>query len=217
MKIRKLAVLLCAFTVLLSGCGTDAPAERPLSLGQISGGVYQNAYLNVRFAPEDWEIQNAGDLQSSLQDLSEDLRGTALEAQMEGLDQVMDLQAVSPDGLANVNILYTKMEAGERIDQLSLPEEKALADVIGQTDALKEGYEAAGITVSSVDQMQVTYGGDSRQALRILCTSEERELCILQIYERTLGSHSVVITATAGNEEEAAGILKMFEKLDPAV
>ena len=233
-NISKLLAVLLAMSMVLCGCSDEAedvaeiPAEeeaavseeeapeaKTLSLGQVEDGVYTNEYLDVYFAPEGWTVQGAEELQDALAGVADALEGTDLEEQMEGMQQVMDLQAIGPDGTTNVNVIYTKMGAAERLANLAVDEETAMDAILGQLDTLKESYAAMGIEVLSMDKISLTYRGEERIGICTMGSVQGVEMCILQVYERTLGSYSVVITSTALTQEDAANTLSMFEALNP--
>ena len=241
-KIRTLLAVLLAVSLLLCGCSGESddyaeedimaeetmaadedeadqeevPDAKNLTLGQVVEGVYTNEYLDAYFAPNGWTVRGAGELQDSLSGIVEEMvEGTELESQLEGLTQVMDMQGVAPDGVSNVNVVYTKMGAVERMANLALDEEEALDAVLENMDALVETYANAGISVASMTKVPVNYRGEERLAIRTLGTVQGVNMCILQVYERTLGSYSVVVTATALDEAEAVNIMGMFEKLNP--
>ena len=221
-KLRTLLAAVLAMGLLLSGCGGAAadsdgetPEARDLTLGQVVENVYTNDYLDVYFAPNGWTMQGAGELQDALEGVEDVMQGTELEGKLEGLTQVMDMQGVAPDGISNVNVVYTKMSAAERLAYLALDEEQTLDAILENMDTMIDTYSNAGISVASITKVPVNYRGEERMALRTLGTVQGVNICILQIYECTLGSYSAVITVTCLDEAEATEIMGMFEKLNP--
>ena len=236
-KLRSLFAVLLALTMLLAGCGgesdedfleedyeaeeqveeqaEDVPEAKDLSLGVLADGVYTNEYLDVQFGPEGWTLLGADQLQDALANANELLQGTELEEQLEGLTQVMDMQGTAPDGVSNVNVVYTKMGAAERLANLAIDEDAAMDAVLAQQDTLISSYESAGISVTSMDKVDVTYRGETRTGIRTLGSVQGIDLCIIQVYERTLGSYSVVVTSTSTDEATALETLSLFEALNP--
>lgn len=209
-KIRLLFAAVLALTMLLAGCGADPGRE--VSLGLITDGVYENEYLDVRFAPEGWQLYGAEDLQESLKGVTSMLRGTELEKELEDLTQVMDMQAIAPNGTTNVNVVYTQMSAVEWAANQALSEEEAMDAVLDQREKLFESYEAVGIHPETMEKCTVTYCGEQRMGTKTAGTVQGIPCYILQIYERTLGPYSVVVTMTAFGEDTTAEIAEMFEK-----
>ena len=232
-KLRTLLAAVLAMSLMLCGCGgesseypeegaedaalsqEEAPQDRNLTLGQVVENVYTNEYLDVYFAPNGWAIQGAGQLQNALEGAAGMLQGTELEETLEGLTQVMDMQGVAPDGINNVNVVYTKIGAAERLAYMTLDEEQILDAVLENMDSLMEVYGNAGISVSSMTKVPVNYRGEERLAIRTLGTVQGANICMLQIYECKLGSYAATITVTCLEEAQAAEVMGMFEKLNP--
>ena len=232
-KLKVLLAVLLTMSLLLCGCGGDAedsadlpeeenvaaaeeeaPEAKTLTMGQVAEGVYSNEYMDVYFAPEGWQLVGADQLQDALADVGTLVEGTELEEKLEGLTQVMDMQAMGPDGVTNVNVVYTKMDAAERIANLAISEEDAMDAILAQLDTLKESYAAAGISINSMEKVPVVYRGEERTGILTLGNAQGIDMAIVQVYERTLGSYSVVITATALQEEDAFAAIEMFESLN---
>ena len=219
-KSAKLLAAVLAVSLLLCGCGADSGEEgtvqdKNLTLGQVVENVYTNEYLDTYFAPNGWNMLGAGDLQDTLADLDQAVEGTELENALEDLTQVMDMQGVAPDGIGNVNVVYTKVGAAERLAYMALDEEQVLDAVLENMDSMIEAYSNAGISVASMTKVPVNYRGEERMAIRTLGTVQGVNICMLQVYESRLGSYTATITATAMDEAAAAEIMGMFEKLNP--
>ena len=193
----------------------ELPQDRNLTLGQVAENVYTNEYMDVYFAPNGWTMQGAGELQDALKGVGEVMEGTELEGKLEGLTQVMDMQGVAPDGVSNVNVVYTKIGAVERLAYMALDEEQVLDAVLENMDSMIEAYGNAGISVASMTKVPVNYRGEERLAIRTLGTVQGVNICMLQVYECKLGSYSAVITVTCLEEADAVEIMGMFEKLNP--
>lgn len=211
------AILAAAMALAMTGCGAkasgDSVPEKKVTLGKLENGVYTNDYLGVTFAPEDWQMQGADELQDSLKDVGEILEDTEVGEKLEGLEQFMDLQAVAPSGLVNVNIVYTKMGTAERLANLALDEDAAMDSVLQQKDTIISSYEAAGITVDSMEKADCTYGGQQRTGIKTVGSVQGIPCYMLQVYERTLGAYSVVITVTSFQEDHTGNIAEMFQSV----
>ena len=207
-----------ALTVLLAGCGKadeqQTSAERPLSLGQVSEGVYTNEYMNLAFAPEGWTILNSDQLQGALEGAAQLVEGTSFEEQVQGMDQIMVMEALAPDGVTNTNVVYTAMDSSEKLAHLSMSDEEALDAVLTKKEDMVSAYAAAGVQIGSLEKIPVSYRGEERMGLRILGSVENIPMCMIQIYERMLGDYSAVVTVTALSEEEAMHILGFYQKLN---
>ncbi len=229
------AMLALVLAVSMTGCGTAAPAqtegtmeevqqtqspekteqEKKVTLGKVEDGVYTNAYTNITFAPEGWTMAGADDLQEVLGQVGEVLEGTEIGDKMEGVDQIMDMQAADPTGLMNVNVVYTKMGAAERLANMALNEDAAMDAVLDQKDTVIASYEAAGITVESMEKAAFTYGGQQRIGIKTVGTVQGISCYILQAYERTLGAYSVVTTMTSFQEDHTEEMAELFKTLNP--
>ena len=144
-------------------------------------------------------------LQDGLEGVQDMLEGTDVEELLEGREQIMCMQAISPEG-PNVNVLYTKMSTVERVANLAISEEEALDSILQQIETLKESYSAMGITVDSMEKKTVTYAGEERMGILTTGTVQGVTCYIFQIYERALGAYSAVITMTAYQEDTTANI-----------
>ena len=220
MKIcRNIFIVLLLLTLALSGCGREeeiqAPEGKQVTLGTVEEGVYENTYLGVRFAPANWQIQGAEELGSTLREAKKMLEGSDLEENPDDQVQIMDMQAVSPDGLMNTNVIYTKMSSAEWLSNLSMDDNKALDQILSQKDAIIDSYRQIGVQVHSVEKAALNFAGIQRLGIKITASLEASPCHILQYYERTLGAYSAVVTMTSLQEDHTAEIAEMYESLNP--
>ena len=216
---RKLFALLMALTMLLAGCGgasEEAPEGKNVTLGKVEDGVYSNAYTNVTFAPgEEWQMLGAEDLQDSLQDVQDLFDSTDVEEQLKGSQQIADMQGAAADGTMTVNVIYTKMGAAERAAALAMDEDDYIDAILSQLDTLKDSYEAAGITVESLEKANFVFAGKERVGTKLTGSVSGIPCYILQVYESKLGSYSVVTTMTSFQEDVTEEIAQLFTQLNP--
>ena len=223
-RFRNLFAILLALTLMLAGCGgegseggeeAEVPEGKAVSLGVITEVVYENEYLDVRFAPENWQLVGAEDLQADLEDVRAMMEDTEVGEQMEGLEQVMDMQGMAPDGMSNVNVVYTRTPTMERIANLAIDEDTAMDAILAQKDALFESYAAAGIEAETMEKCTVIYRGEERIGIKTVGSVQGIPCFILQVYERTLGDYSAAVTVSTFQEDSTEVLMEMFEKLNP--
>ena len=191
--------------------------DRELDLGRIEDGVYTNTYLGISFTPEEgWIMQDAGDLVGALDDIDEKmLKGTELEQYIDQYSHMMVLQAVDPEGLANVNIVYSEQTDAEKRIFREMTNQDVMDMLLSQRDTLVQSFANSGLQTESIEAVELPFAGEDVPALRILGNVQGIDLCILQISEFTLGNYSAAISITAGDEAQALEVADMFQPLNP--
>ena len=214
MKKRWIAALLVlAMALTLVACGgaeEAAEEERPVTTGVIEDGVYYNEYAGISFTADGWQLLGVEDLKDSLDGVSELLEGTEVGDAMKDLTQFMDMQAVDPSGLQNINVIYTKMSAAERLAFLALDEEGVIDAVLKNQESLIHSYEEGGITVESMEKVSCNFAGEDRIGILTTGSVQGIPCFILQVYETHAGAYSVITTMTAAMEDTTADMAAMF-------
>ena len=225
-RILVFALLLC---LVLSGCGgkdavpgtvtpsTTVPAEteKPASLGRLEGGVYTNTYAGYGCELDaNWVYYSAEELQALPENINELLADTDLADSMEDVFQIMDMKAENAQDLTTINVLYTKLGLEERLAYMVLSEEAIVDGVLTQKDALIAGYAQAGIEVTSMEKTQVTFLGETHYAVHTQAATQGVPYYILQVFDYTLGSYGVTLTASSYVEDVTQDLLNLFYSLE---
>jgi len=233
MKKRMFALLL-ALSLLLAGCGgsSQPPAgsikpaepviERPaetapteeksVSLGQMEGGIYENAYAGFGCALDSgWVYKTAEELQD-ISALTEDLlEGSEIDLSESNLTQVTDMMAENTDLLASMNVLYQQITPQEKIAYSLMGEEEILDAILQSKDALISSYAQAGIDVSSIEKVSVPFLGQARFAIRTSASIQGTPYYILQLFDYKLGGdYSVILTMSTFVEDNTPDLLDLF-------
>lgn len=235
---KKLICLLSVLALLLCGCGgkespeapvsgqkepaettQPAPAEteptvpdgRPVSLGRIEGNEYINEYVGYGCKlSDDWMFYSAQELQELPGNIAELLEGTEVGDTMEQYTQISDMVAENVTDLLTMNVQYTKLGMKERIAYALLTEEQILEQVLSQKDSMISSYAQAGIDVSAMEMVKVTFLGEERSALHTTATIENVSYYILQVFDYNLGQYSVVTTFGSYIEDNTRSMLELF-------
>ncbi len=193
---------------------TEAPAEtgHSASLGRMEGGVYTNDYVGFRCTLDsNWAFYTAEELQQLPENINELLEGTEVMEVSGELTQISDMMAENVNDLTTMNVLYTKMGMQERLAYAMLSEKEILEQVLSQKDMLISSYAQAGIQVSDMELVEVTFLGQPRYAIHTTSTANDVPYFTLQIYDYHLGQYGVVTTLASFVEDNTAGLLALFE------
>lgn len=227
---RNLICLLLVLALLLAGCGSSkepvsgqvtpqeteaAEQERPLSLGRIEGGVYTNEYVGYSCQLDSsWVFYSAEELQQLPENVSEMFEGTELEEAVGEMTQISDMMAENVDALTTMNVLYTKLALQERIAYAVLSEEEIIDQMLEQKDVIVQSYAQAGIDVSKMEKVTVTFLGQERYAVHTTAAVQGVPYFVLQIYDYHLGQYGVVTTLGSYVEDNTESLLELFYSLD---
>lgn len=188
--------------------------DAPVSLGRIQGGIYTNAYMGIACELDsNWEFYSAEELQELPGDAMEMMAGTELgDAAME-IPQIMDMQAENVNEMSGMNILYQKMDMGERIIYASMTEMEIVESVLAERDMLEEAYAQAGIMVEDMAIKTVIFVGEERPALWTAASVEGVPYYLLQLFDFQLRQYSVNTTFYSYVEDKTESILELFYKI----
>lgn len=213
--------LIFALVMALSGCSgktspagtitpnpvTQAPEETEaptISLGQMTGGIYENAYAGYGCALDDnWVYYTA----QELQDLSNLTQEMLQDTEMMGKEhqQILDMVAQNATDLTSVNIVYSFVSLQDRLASALLTEEQYVDGVLGMKDQMADAYAQSGITLHTMEKVRVSFLGQERWAIHsdATITSDGVEIpyYILQLFERKPNG-SYIVTLTLGSYME---------------
>lgn len=187
--------------------------DNDFSLGVMQGGTYENAYVGYgcTLGPN-WAYKTAGELQ--------DISGLTKDIFEEGgvdtsaFNQVLDMMAECTDPLASINIQYTALSAQERAAHLLAGEEGLVDGVLQQKDLLISTYAQAGIEVSAMEKVSVTFCGEERWAIHTTASIQGTPYYILQLFDTNIGPYYVTLTLGAFVEDTTPQLLDLFYSLD---
>ena len=187
--------------------------DNDFSLGTMQGGTYENAYVGYgcTLGPN-WAYKTAEELQ--------DISGLTKDIFEEGgvdtsaFNQVLDMMAECTDPLASINIQYTALSAQERIAHRMAGEEGLVDGTLQQKDLLISTYAQAGIEVSAMEKVSVTFCGEERWAIHTTASIQGMPYYILQLFDTNIGPYYVTLTLGAFAEDTTPQLLELFYSLD---
>lgn len=226
--ISLLAVVL-ALTLLLTGCAgkapqtgittTTKPAEETVdvSLGQVEGSVYENAFVGYGCAlDENWAVYSAEELQD-LSDLTKEmLKDTELLESSEQYHYFLDMKAENATDLTVINVGYTYLSVKDRLANALLNEEQLVDSTISQKDTLAESFAATGITLNSMEKAQINFIGQQRWAIHTDAVISDEAIgdvpyYVLQIFDMTPGAaYYVTLTLASYLDDNTEALLDLF-------
>lgn len=196
---------------------TPDGGEQPLSLGVFDGSNYTNSYAGFGCTFEEgWTFADAKEMQDllgqSYQMLEEADTEDALD--LESLDTVTDMLALSPDGLTNVSVAYSKISLAEKLIYLSDGEEGVIDAILSQSDQLIPLYEASGLAVVSIEKVKANFLGEEHYAMKSVFDADGVPCYILQLFCPFQGSYMVTTTVTSYVEDNTQAVADLFFPLE---
>ena len=192
---------------------TEPEEDNDFSLGSMQGGVYENAYVGYGCSLGDgWTYKTAEELQD-ISGLTKDIFEEG-GVDTSGFDQVLDMMAECTDPLATININYTALSTQERIAHRLAGEEGLVDGTLQQKDLLISTYAQAGIEVSAMEKVSVTFCGEERWAIRTTASIQGVPYYILQLFDTNIGPYYVTLTLGAFMEDTTPQLLELFYSLD---
>ena len=189
---------------------TEAPTEATVSLGRMTGGVYENTYAGFACTLDE-SYYTAAELQD-LSDLTQEaLQDSALAEQTGKFDNITDMMAESQELLASININYTRLSAQERIAFAVATEEQIVDTTLEQEDTLVQTYAQMGIDNAQMEKTKVTFLGQEHTAIHTSASIQDLPYYILQLFCYNLGGqYYVTITLATFGEDNTAALLDLF-------
>ena len=188
--------------------------ERQMTLGRVEDRVYTNTYAGIgcRLA-EGWDWATAQELQELSREVQEALEGTAVGSTIQDGTQVYDMQAQNVEALTTTNVVFTKLSTKERLAYALMSDEDLIQSNLEQKDALIESYAKAGIMVTSMEAVQVSFLGQSRTALRTQSTYQGVAYYMLQVFDYRLGEFGMTLTVGSFQEDHTQELLALYYPL----
>lgn len=192
-----------------------AEPERSASLGRLEGGEYINEYVGYGCTlGSSWTFYSAEELQELPENVAELMEGTQVGDTAAQLTQISDMMAENAGDLTTVNVLYTRLSLQERLAYEVLEEKTILEQVLSQKDALISSYAQAGIDVSEMELVQISFLGESRWAVHTTAAMQGVPYFVLQVYDYHLGEYGVVTTFASFVEDRTGALPELFYPLD---
>ncbi|MEE1036922.1 MAG: hypothetical protein U0L15_07390 [Oscillospiraceae bacterium] len=230
-NMRWLLALMLVLAVMLAGCAesaedvagnvapnqaaTEAAEEKPVSLGRMDGGVYTNSYAGFGCTLDDsWTFYSAEELQALPENVNEVLKDTEIGDAMEGVEQITDMMAENMETFSSMNLLYQKMDAQTRLVYGMMSEESIADAMLAQSDTMIAAYAQAGMDVTSLEKVTVTFLGEERIALRTEGTMQDIPFYMVQVFDYNQGSYSITLTMTSYMEDKTADMLALFYEVE---
>lgn len=188
--------------------------ERQMTLGRVEDGVYTNTYAGIGCRlGEGWDWATAQELQELSREVQEALEGTAVGSTIQDGTQVYDMQAQNVEALTTTNVVFTKLSTKERLAYALMSDEDLIQSNLEQKDALIESYAKAGIMVTSMEAVQVSFLGESRTALRTQSTYQGVAYYMLQVFDYRLGEFGMTLTVGSFQEDHTRELLELYYPL----
>ncbi len=191
------------------------PLDANLSLGRMEGGIYTNEYVGYACnLDSNWTYLSARELQQIPDTVSDAVSGTELGDALANVQQFTDMMVENATDLTTINVLYQKQTMQDRMAFMAMGEEFTIDITLQQSEAMIEAYAQAGILVSSMEKVKVTFLGEERAALHTSATIQGVPYFILQFFDFDLGSYTVTTTFASYEEDRTADLAALFYKLE---
>jgi len=182
--------------------------EKEVSLGAMNGGVYTNTYVGFTCTlDENWAFATAEELQELPGNVSELFSDSEFADQLGG--QIFDMKAENVNELTTMNVLYQKLDMTTRLAYATMTEEQVIDATLAQKDTLIATFQSAGMEVTSIEKVTVTFCGKTRTAMLTSATMEGVPYYTLQIFSHDLGAYSVTTTFASYVENKTEDMLAM--------
>lgn len=216
--ILTLAIMTLTVCSGVTAFASTSDTQPNMTLGSIDDGVYSNEYAGIACAlDENWVYYSAEELQALPENVRELFSDSELADQIADSTVIADMQAENAEALLSVNINFTKLGIKERLAYSLLSEEDAIDVLLSQKDLLTSTYAQAGITVSSMEKVTVSFLGQEHFAVKTQATLRvdgmELPYFILQIMDYKLGGYGMTLTASSYVEDNTQSVLDLFYAL----
>jgi len=184
--------------------------ERTISLGRIEGGTYTNTYAGFAMdLDSSWTYYSAEELQEIPENVAEIFAGSEMGDVINPLTQFTDMMAENVENMTTINVLYQKLDMQNRIAFAMMNEEEILDVTLAQSDMMIEAYAQAGIDVTSMEKVPVTFLGEERVGLKTVSTMNGIPYYALQVFEYKLGEYYATITFASFVEDQTESLVPM--------
>lgn len=223
-NISLILAVLMTLSIMLGGCGTsqeevagtvtpaatEAGEERIMSIGRIEGGTYTNNYVGFAMdLDSSWTYYSAEELQELPENMAEIFEGSELGDTINPMKQFTDMLAENIDMMATINVLYQKLDMQGRLAYALMDEEEILDAVMEQSDEMIEAYAQAGMEVSSMEKVAVTFLGEAHMGLKTASIMEGVPYYTLQLFVHNLGEYSATITFASFVEDQTDSLVAL--------
>ena len=113
-----------------------------------------------------------------------------------------------------MNVLYQKLSIQERLAYAALNEDQVVDATLEQSDAMVAAYAQAGIAVSAMKKVKVTFLGEERTAIHTTATIQDVPYYVLQFFDFDLGGYAVTTTVASYVEDRTADLAALFYGLE---
>ena len=192
---------------------TEPEEDNDFALGTMQGGIYENTYVGYGCALDgSWTYKTAEELQD-ISGLTKDIFEQG-GVDTSAFNQVMDMMAERTDPISNININYTALTPQERLAHRLAGEEGIIDATLQQKDYLISTYAQAGIEVSAMEKVSITFCGEERWAIRTTASVQGIPYYLIQLFDTNIGPYYVTLTLGSFGEDATAEMLELFYSLD---
>ena len=180
--------------------------------GTWNGSTYTNEYLGLQITfGSSWAYYNVNELQENIQNVQDMFSGTAVGDAMANMVQFYDMSAQDQNTGANVNVVYQKLDATQQALYKNMTEEQVIDITLSQKDLMIQSYAAAGITVTSMEKVDVTFLGKTHYALKTEGTVSGIPIFYLQFFNMADGEWGTTLTVGSFTIDTTQEIADMFK------
>ena len=188
----------------------EAAEEPVMSLGRIEGGTYTNSYIGFAIdLDSEWTYYSAEELQEMPENVAEMFADSELEEAINTLTQFTDMMAENVSRMTTINVLYQQLDMQNRIAFATMDQEGILDLTLEQSDMMIEAYAQAGILVSSMEKVPVTFLGEECMGLKTISTMSEVPYYTLQVFVYRQGEYYATITFASFVEDQTENLVAM--------
>ena len=184
-----------------------AEPEEAFDIGSVSGGRYENAFLGIGCElDENWTYLDKEQLAEMVGLATEMFEDENYREKIAQADMYQDMYAGRQDGLATVNVMIQNLGVAGMIMS-----EKTILD--NSEGELEKSFEAAGMTVVSVERNSGLFAGETHEGIRSELLYQDVPYYVQQ-YGIKAGTHVAVVTLGSFQEDQTAELAECFFALD---
>lgn len=200
---------------------TEAPTEavdevRSATLGTFENGTYENTYVGFGCKlDETWQVATAEQLQDLPDAIGDILKDTKIGDAVSTTSQIVDVQGQKPETGVSFNLVYTELNAAERLSCMMMSEENLVDTNLLNKEAFSEAYAQMGLTVESVEKVTATFLGEERVGMLTTASSNGQTIYMVQFFDYDLGGkYGVTTTFTGFSPESIEELMDLFYTID---
>ena len=207
--------VLLALLLILTACGAGKAADGTgeavpeLQMGEMSGGVYANAFLGIGCSLDsDWTYLTNEEILELNTAAAEQMTDEELREMLETADVIQDMYAQADGGRVSMAVCFEKLDAANG----AVTDEAAYLEAA--IPVLEQGLTETGVTDMTIEELTETLAGEEHQAVKFSgMLDAETPIYQEQVYLKK-GSYMAIITLCSAGEDITARLAAMFHALD---